>query len=63
MLQINTAKVMAENPVMLRLKELEAPEQTADKVQTLTVLNGTQGLMNDLVSLSAPRPAKRAGAK
>jgi regulator of protease activity HflC (stomatin/prohibitin superfamily) len=60
---LNTAKVMAENPVMLRLKELEALEKIADKVQTLTVHNGTQGLMNDLVSLSAPRPNKRASAK
>jgi regulator of protease activity HflC (stomatin/prohibitin superfamily) len=51
---LNTAKIMAENPVMLRLKELEALEKIADKVQTLTVHNGTQGLMNDLVSLRAP---------
>jgi regulator of protease activity HflC (stomatin/prohibitin superfamily) len=60
---LNTAKVMAENPVMLRLKELEALEKIADKVQTLTVHNGTQGLLNDLVSLGAPKPVKRAGAK
>lgn len=50
---LNTAKVMAENPVMLRLKELEALEHIADKVQTLTVHNGTNGLMNDLVKLRA----------
>jgi regulator of protease activity HflC (stomatin/prohibitin superfamily) len=60
---LNTAKIMAENPVMLRLKELEALEKIADKVQTLTVHNGTQGLLNDLVSLGAPKPVKRAGAK
>ncbi len=60
---LNTAKIMAENPVMLRLKELEALEKIADKVQTLTVHNGTQGLLNDLVSLGAPKPLKRAGAK
>lgn len=42
----NTAKVMAENPVMLRPKELEA---IAGKVERLTVHNGTDGLMNDLV--------------
>lgn len=48
---LNTAKVMAENPVMLRLKELEALEHVADKVKTLTVHNGTAGLMNDLVNL------------
>ncbi len=48
---LNTAKVMAENPVMLRLKELEALETIAGKVDTLTVHNGTGGLMNDLVKL------------
>ena len=48
---LNTAKVMAENPVMLRLKELEALETIAEKVERLTVHNGTDGLMNDLVKL------------
>jgi regulator of protease activity HflC (stomatin/prohibitin superfamily) len=48
---LNTAKVMAENPVMLRLKELEALESIAGKVERLTVMNGTTGLMNDLVRL------------
>jgi regulator of protease activity HflC (stomatin/prohibitin superfamily) len=63
---LNTAKIMAENPVMLRLKELEALEKIADKVQTLTVHNGTQGLLNDLVTLGAPKvsaPVKRAARK
>ncbi|TPO05707.1 slipin family protein [Mesorhizobium sp. B1-1-5] len=48
---LNTAKVMAENPVMLRLKELEALEAIAGKVERLTVHNGTGGLLNDLVKL------------
>ncbi|MEM1428892.1 MAG: slipin family protein [Pseudomonadota bacterium] len=48
---LNTAKVMAENPVMLRLKELEALETIAGKVDRLTVHNGTEGLMTDLVNL------------
>ena len=48
---LNTAKVMAENPVMLRLKELEALTELAGKVDKLTVHNGTAGLMNDLVNL------------
>ena len=48
---LNTAKVMAENPVMLRLKELEALQELAGKVERLTVHNGTDGLMNDLVKL------------
>jgi regulator of protease activity HflC (stomatin/prohibitin superfamily) len=48
---LNTAKVMAENPIMLRLKELEALESIAGKVERLTIHNGTGGLMNDLVKL------------
>jgi regulator of protease activity HflC (stomatin/prohibitin superfamily) len=48
---LNTAKVMADNPVMLRLKELEALEIVASKVERLTIHNGTGGLMNDLVRL------------
>ncbi|MEL6234209.1 MAG: slipin family protein [Pseudomonadota bacterium] len=48
---LNTAKVMEENPVMLRLKELEALEGLAGKIGTLTVHSGTGGLLSDLVRL------------
>ena len=48
---LNTAKVMADNPVMLRLKELEALTEISNKVERLTVHNGTDGLMNDIISL------------
>lgn len=48
---LNTARVMAENPVMLRLKELEALEAIAGKVEHLTIHNGTTGLMNEIVRL------------
>ncbi len=48
---LNTAKVMADNPVMLRLKELEALETIADRVERITVHSGTEGLLNDLVKL------------
>ena len=48
---LNTAKVMADNPVLLRLKELEALQAIADRVDTITVHNGTDGLMSDLVRL------------
>lgn len=53
---LNTAKVMEENPVMLRLKEMEALEKIAEKVQYLAVHNGTQGLLDDLVSLRERNP-------
>jgi regulator of protease activity HflC (stomatin/prohibitin superfamily) len=48
---LNTAKVMEDNPVALRLKELEALERITEKVQTLTVTNGLDGVLNDLVRL------------
>ena len=54
---LGTATIVSENPVMLRSKQMEALEKIADKVQTLTVHNGTQALLNDLVSLQAPKAA------
>ena len=36
---------------MLRLKELEALENIAGKVDNLVVHNGPQGLLNDLAKL------------
>jgi regulator of protease activity HflC (stomatin/prohibitin superfamily) len=48
---LNTAKVMEDNPVALRLKELEALERITEKVQTLSVSNGLDGVLNDLVRL------------
>lgn len=51
---LNTAKVMVDNPAMMRLKELEALETIAEKVGTLTIHSGTKGLMEDIVSLKNP---------
>lgn len=48
---LNAAKAMADNPVMLRLKELEALQELAGKVGSLTVHNGAEGLLTDLVRL------------
>ncbi len=42
---------MAENLVMLRLKELEALETIAGKVGHLAIHNGRGGLMNDIINL------------
>ena len=49
---LNTAKVMEENPIMLRLKELEALETIAEKVDSLVVHNGSKGLMTDIAKLT-----------
>ncbi|MCF2857784.1 slipin family protein [Pseudoalteromonas sp. SMS1] len=47
----NTAKVMENNPTLMRLKELEALEKVADKIDSLTVYGGLEGLMNNVVNL------------
>lgn len=47
----NTAKVMENNPTLLRLKELEALEKIAGKINTLSVYNGLEGVMNGLVCI------------
>lgn len=50
---LNTARLMEESPILLRLKELESLEKIAEKVGSLTVLGGVEGLMKQLVSLKA----------
>lgn len=48
---LDTAKLMDENPTLLRFKELEAPEKAADKVDRLTVFGGLDGVLNDTVRI------------
>ncbi len=48
----NTAKVMENNPTLMRLKELEALEKVADKIESLTVYGGLEGLMNGVVKIA-----------
>lgn len=40
----NTAKVIAENPVLMRLKELETMKDIADKIDELKLVVGLDGL-------------------
>ncbi|MEM7256801.1 MAG: slipin family protein, partial [Pseudomonadota bacterium] len=49
---LNTAKLMADNPVLVRLKELEALERVTTQVDRITVFGGMDGVMNDLVKLA-----------
>lgn len=49
---LNTAKLMDDNPTLLRLKELETLEKVTDKVDRLTVFGGLDGVLNDTVKLS-----------
>lgn len=39
-----TAKVLAENPIVMRLKELEAYKELAERVGTLNIVMGPEGL-------------------
>lgn len=45
---LNTAKLMEDNPTLLRLKELESLEKIVDKVGNLTVLGGLDSLLEQL---------------
>lgn len=49
----NTAKVMENNPTLLRLKELEALERVSENIDRISVYGGLEGVMNDLIKLSA----------
>ena len=51
---LNTAKLMAENPVLVRLKELEALEKVTTQVDRITVFGGMDGVMKDLVKIGDP---------
>jgi regulator of protease activity HflC (stomatin/prohibitin superfamily) len=48
---LNTAKVMEDNPVALRLKELETLEKLTEKIGSITVTNGLEGVLTDLVRI------------
>jgi regulator of protease activity HflC (stomatin/prohibitin superfamily) len=48
---LNTAKLMDENPTLLRLKELETLEKVTDKVDRLTVFGGLDGVLKDTVKI------------
>ncbi|ODS24058.1 hypothetical protein AB835_05850 [Candidatus Endobugula sertula] len=52
----NTAKMMENNPVLLRLKELEALEKITGQIDKISVYGGLGGVLNELVTL-APKKA------
>ena len=49
----NTAKMMENNPILLRLKELEALERITDRIGQINVYGGLDSVMNDMVRLSS----------
>jgi regulator of protease activity HflC (stomatin/prohibitin superfamily) len=57
---LNTAKLMEDNPLLLRLKELESLERLVEKVGRIDLHAGEQGLdalLRNLVRLKAPETA------
>lgn len=51
---LNTARLMEENPTLLRLKELETLEKVTEKVDKLTVFGGLDGVLKDMVRIQIP---------
>lgn len=51
----NTAKMMENNTILMRLKELEALERVSERVGSIAVYGGLDSVMHDLVKLA---PAK-----
>jgi regulator of protease activity HflC (stomatin/prohibitin superfamily) len=49
----NTARLMEENPLLVRLKELETLEKIAEKVEKITVVGGLNALLERTVTLRA----------
>lgn len=48
---LNTARLIEDSPILLRLKELEALEKITEKIEKLTVFGGLEGVMKQLVSI------------
>ena len=54
---LNTARLMDENPTLLRLKELETLEKVTEKIDKLTVFGGLDGVLKDVVRIRVPEGA------
>jgi regulator of protease activity HflC (stomatin/prohibitin superfamily) len=48
---LNTAKLMEDNPLLIRLKELETLERVAERVDKITVMDGFDGLLQTTVKI------------
>jgi regulator of protease activity HflC (stomatin/prohibitin superfamily) len=49
---LNTAKVMEDNPVALRLKELEVLERIAEKIDRIQVNGSLDSILTDLIRMN-----------
>ena len=50
---LNTAKVMEDNPIALRMKELETLEKVTEKIDKISVYGGLDSVLKDLVKIRA----------
>jgi regulator of protease activity HflC (stomatin/prohibitin superfamily) len=48
---LNTAKLLEDNPILVRLKELETLEKLVEKVDRVTVNGGFEGLLDNLLEM------------
>ncbi len=48
---LNTARLMDDNPTLMRLKELEVLEKVTEKIDKLTVFGGLEGILKDTVRI------------
>jgi regulator of protease activity HflC (stomatin/prohibitin superfamily) len=48
---LNTAKLMEDNPIALRMKELETLERVAERIDKISVFGGLDEVLNGLVKL------------
>lgn len=48
---LNTAKVMENNPVALRLKEMETLERIAERIDKISVVGGLDQVLNGLINI------------
>ncbi|WP_266169896.1 slipin family protein [Dyella subtropica] len=49
---LNTARLIEESPVLMRLKELEALEKVTEKIDKLTVFGGLDSVLTQLVTIA-----------
>ncbi|MFD1585262.1 hypothetical protein [Microbulbifer halophilus] len=47
----NTARMMENSPVLMRLKELKALERVTARIDRISVYGGLAGVLNNLVKL------------
>lgn len=50
---LNTARVMENNPIALRLKELETLEKVAERIDKISVFGGLDQVLNGMVKIGA----------